>query len=39
MLAEWPESEREPFVTRLSRFNDQLEASITRRQAELQQTP
>ena len=38
VLAGWPEDEREVFVTLLSRFNDQLEASITRRQAELQQT-
>ena len=35
VLAGWPEAEREAFVTLLSRFNDQLEASITRRQAEV----
>ncbi|MCU1602291.1 MAG: MarR family transcriptional regulator [Frankiales bacterium] len=34
VLADWPEAERELFVTLLSRFNDQLEASIARRQAE-----
>ena len=40
VLADWPEGERETFVTLLSRFNDQLEASITRRQAEaLAQNP
>ena len=37
VLAGWPEEEREVFVRLLSRFNDQLEASITRRQAETQQ--
>lgn len=38
VLRGWPEDDRETFVTLLSRFNDQLEASISRRQAELQQT-
>ena len=37
VLREWPEGERESFVTLLSRFNDQLESAITRRQAEAQQ--
>lgn len=37
VLAGWPPEERATFVRLLSRFNDQLEASIARRQAEAQQ--
>jgi len=39
VLAGWPAGERDSFITLLSRFNDQLEGVIARRQAEPQQTP
>jgi DNA-binding MarR family transcriptional regulator len=37
VLSGWPPEERETFVRLLSRFNDQLETAIARRQAEAQQ--
>jgi DNA-binding MarR family transcriptional regulator len=37
VLSGWPPEERETFVRLLSRFNEQLEAAIARRQAEAQQ--
>ncbi|MCU1624559.1 MAG: hypothetical protein JWL79_3404 [Frankiales bacterium] len=37
VLAGWPDDERAVFVRLLSRFNDELEASIARRRAEIDQ--
>jgi DNA-binding MarR family transcriptional regulator len=36
VLSGWPEADRESFIVLLSRFNDQLESAINRRQAEAQ---
>ena len=38
VLAEWPEAEREVFVRLLTRFNEQLEASIARRREEAERS-
>jgi DNA-binding MarR family transcriptional regulator len=38
VLSTWPPEDREAFVELLSRFNVQIEASISRRQAEADQT-
>ena len=36
VLADWADSDRDTFIRLLSRFNDQLEGAISRRQAEAQ---
>jgi DNA-binding MarR family transcriptional regulator len=38
VLSEWPEQEREVFVRLLTRFNEQLEASISRRREEAERS-